>query len=196
MQQSRNLLASNGVVKFRPHSCSHLESFQCTKHSDACVIRVPISRTQNTEDAFFMYILSTRYSQLLWCQLTLSMTSQVVPTPKLFTAKTLHIRNLHGKMKVTNIGNLVGILLHKFLYQCAHVCENVCTRSNHFEVTSKVKCQTSDLENKSQEHLRFGEVGWPNVVCWLTNVKPKRCLYILLFWSNWKWRSSTSTIWL
>ena len=29
------------------------------------------------------------------------------------------------KMKVTNISDVAGILLHKILYQCAHVCLNL-----------------------------------------------------------------------
>ena len=48
MQQSLNLLASTGVVKLSPHSCSERESFQWTKHSDACVMRVPETWGEHT----------------------------------------------------------------------------------------------------------------------------------------------------
>lgn len=41
-QQSLKRLASRVVVKFKPHSYSCRASLQCTKHSLACVILVPI----------------------------------------------------------------------------------------------------------------------------------------------------------
>jgi hypothetical protein len=43
-QQSTNRRASSAVVKFRPHSQLFSKSFQCTKHSEDCVILVPATR--------------------------------------------------------------------------------------------------------------------------------------------------------
>lgn len=40
-QHSLNCLASIGDVKFNPHVSFVIGSFQYTKHSDACPIRVP-----------------------------------------------------------------------------------------------------------------------------------------------------------
>ena len=59
IQQSRNRRASTGVVKFSPHSLSCLESFQCTKHSDAWVILVPAWTWKNTLG--YMYVVDKTY---------------------------------------------------------------------------------------------------------------------------------------
>jgi len=43
-QHSLNCLASIGDVKLRPHVSLVIGSFQYTKHSDACPIRVPVRK--------------------------------------------------------------------------------------------------------------------------------------------------------
>lgn len=53
-QHSRNCFASMGDVKFSPQVSFVIGSFQYTKHSDACPMRVPAGQQLVTEDNLTM----------------------------------------------------------------------------------------------------------------------------------------------